>query len=103
MPEVLFGFGALVDGEVGGRPRATVQADLVVLGEVVAGPGHALAVQLEGAVQQLLQGLGIGDLGQPLQTFLVFHAVGLHGDHGGVAGTVNSFAQIQPAVSMTAP
>lgn len=35
MPEVLFGFGALVDGEVGGRPRVTVQADLVVLGEVV--------------------------------------------------------------------
>ena len=47
---MLFGFGALVDGEVGGRPRVTVQADLVVLGEVVAGLGHALAVQLEGAV-----------------------------------------------------
>ena len=86
MPEVLFGFGALVDGEVGDRPRVTVQADLVVLGEVVAGPGHALAVQLEVAVQQLLQGLGIGDLGQPLQAFLVFHAVDLHGGHGGVAG-----------------
>ena len=49
---------------------------------VVVRPWHIVAVLGEGRVQQILQRLRVGDLGEPVHTFVVVQTVGLHVGHG---------------------
>ena len=53
---------------------------------VVVGPGHFLAVLVEGGIEQVLERLFVGDILDAFQALLVLHAVGLHLGHGAIAG-----------------
>ena len=78
--------------EVRGALQHVAQHRLRAQAEV-ARPRHALAVFLEGGIEQIFKGLFVGHVRDALEALLVFHAVHLHLGHGAVARTALLGAQ----------